>query len=416
MSRFISIGLSPNLTSADIFQAIKILLRPDKWFDDETVEELRKNFADLIGIDPALVFSTISGRSALLSALKAFGIRQGDEVLVQGFTCVAVINPILWVKAQPVYIDIEKETLNMNINDLKKKITPRSKVVVIQHTFGLPFNQWDQLSELASQHKLVVIEDCAHALGSKINNRSTGTFGDAAIFSFGRDKMISSVFGGVLTLNQSQNKHRMFVKAIDQVDRNWILKQLLHPILTGIFLPTYDLLSIGKIGHFLSQRIGILPKATSEQEKMCGEMPNWIEKKYPGALAKLALAQLARLKVTNEKRAQIARLYQEAGIECVQKVDDSNVQRVWLRYPVLVNNPQKAHTFFKAHKIIIGDWYDQVIAPKEVDLDKTGYKSGMTLIAEEIAKEIINLPVHPRMEIEDAKRIVEVWRKYLEQV
>ena len=120
-------------------------------------------------------------------------IGEGDEVLVQAFTCVAVPNSVLWAQATPVYADIDA-TLNIDPIDVEKKITNRTKAIIVQHTFGIPADM-DALVALAKKHNILLIEDCAHSLGATYKGKKVGTFGDAAFFSFGRDKVVSSVFG-----------------------------------------------------------------------------------------------------------------------------------------------------------------------------------------------------------------------------
>ena len=144
-------------------------------------------------------FSFNSGRSALFTIINALDIKEGDEVLVQAFTCNAVPNPVLWAGGIPIYVDVD-DTLNIDPEDFERKITGRSRVVVIQHTFGVPA-QIDKILEIAKRHNLIVIEDCAHALGATHNGKLVGTFGDIAFFSVGRDKVISSVWGGMITTN-----------------------------------------------------------------------------------------------------------------------------------------------------------------------------------------------------------------------
>ena len=115
---------------------------------------------------------------------------------MQAFTCNAVPNPVLWAGLKPVYVDCDEKTFNIDKEDLKKKITPRSRVLIVQHTFGLPADM-DAISEICRKNNLILIEDCAHSLGAEYKNKKVGTFGKAAFFSFSRDKVISSVYGGM---------------------------------------------------------------------------------------------------------------------------------------------------------------------------------------------------------------------------
>src|SRR5581483_4013141 len=113
----------------------------------------------------------------------------------QAFTCVAVPNSVLWTGAKAIYADID-ETGNLDPKDLEKKITKKTKAVIIQHTFGIAANM-DAIQKVLKGKKIILIEDCAHALGASYKGKKLGTFGEFAFFSFGRDKVISSVFGGM---------------------------------------------------------------------------------------------------------------------------------------------------------------------------------------------------------------------------
>ena len=222
--------------------------------------------------------------------------------------------------------------------------------------------------------------------------------------------MISSVFGGALVVSKktlSVHGDDLLSRYRDKsrVSRAWILKQLLHPILTWFSITTYHLFWIGKLIHYIGSKIGLLSKATSKEEKACGVRPLWINASYPGVLAQMALSQFIHIDDTNMKRGQIAALYQEAEIPCAQvRVGDG--ERVWLRYPVYVQDPVSVLTKSLSKGVILGDWYNQVIAPKEVNLSATGYVAESCPVAEESARHIINLPVYPRMTENDADRVV----------
>jgi len=124
-----------------------------------------------------------SARSSLYALLKALNYNPGSEVLLTGFTCEVVPNAIINAGCVPVYIDINSTDYCMDPSLVEKSITVKTKAIIIQHTFGIPA-QMDKLLCIANKYNLFVIEDCAVSLGSKFQGKLTGTFGDAAIFSF----------------------------------------------------------------------------------------------------------------------------------------------------------------------------------------------------------------------------------------
>ena len=413
MSRIVSIGLSPNIEFVDVHRALQLLFEPQNWQAGAAVVRLRARLAEILQIKPESIRPMISGRSALYTVLKNLDLKPQDEVVLQAFNCVAVVNAIQWAGARPIYADIADDSLNMSIPDLKRKITANTKAIVIQHTFGLPFVHWQELAELRDQQNLLIIEDCAHALGAEYANQKVGTLGDAAIFSFGRDKVVSSVHGGILVVNNPSvlEKVAQGDQCRENVAAQWIVQQLLHPILTFPSLLPAPINSIGKVLHYLAHRIGLIRNATSRMEKQTGARPNWIDQQYPNALAELALFQADRLDEMNQRRTAIAQQYSAQGIRCAQADSTEDCRRIWLRYPVLVDDPQRFHEIFQGNNIYLGDWYDHVINPAGVDLKRIGYQVGSAPTAERIAQQIINLPLYPRMTDQDVQRVIRLFHE-----
>jgi len=147
-------SLSPNTEADDIFLALKILISPWLWVKGRAVKELENTFKQWLGVKYVFAFS--SGRTCLYVILSSLGLSKNDEVLLQAYTCVAVPNSIIWAGAKPVYVDCEETIFNMSVEDLKKKITPKSKALIIQHTFGRP-TKIDQLMAAAKENNLQII-------------------------------------------------------------------------------------------------------------------------------------------------------------------------------------------------------------------------------------------------------------------
>ena len=136
MCRPISISLSPNTEKDDIRLAFKLIFQPWLWKNGKTIEILENEFKKYLGVKHAISFN--SGRSSLLAILSSLGLEKDSETLLQAFTCNAVANPIIWAGLKPVYIDCNEKSFNIDIEDLKRKIGPKTKAVIVQHTFGLP--------------------------------------------------------------------------------------------------------------------------------------------------------------------------------------------------------------------------------------------------------------------------------------
>ena len=409
-------SLSPNVEKDDVLLALKLLLQSWRWrisinqhnqhqSASETLENELKNY---LGIKHALAFS--SGRTAFLAILKCLDFEPGSEVLIQGFTCNAVVNPILAASLKPIFVDIDEKTLNMDANDLENKISGKSRAVIVQHTFGLPADM-NRVLEICQKHNLILIEDCAHSLGAKYNGKFVGTFGKTAFFSFGRDKVISSVFGGMAATNDNElaRKIKAFQENLPEPSCFWVFQQLLHPILTHFFvMPLYNFGEIGKWKLISLQKIGLLSKAVSKKEKQ-GKLPVKSARKMPGALAILALNQFKKLERFISHQRQIAEIYDKnlAGLELI--LPPSTEGRIYLRYPVLLKTSSTDMILDKARqeKIFLDDgWRKTVVVPPDTNQAKMGYKTGDCPKAEMVSKQILNLPTHINISEEKVRKIV----------
>lgn len=419
----IFISLSPNTEKDDILLAWKLKFQPWLWKKGchppatQKIKELEEEFKKYFGVKYAISFN--SGRSALMAILEAIDIRGGDEVLLQAFTCNAAVNPILNKGAKPVFVDID-DTLNLDPEDLKKKIASKSKAVMIQHTFGWPA-QIEEILKTAKENNLFLIEDCAHALGAKYQGKFCGTFGDVAFFSFGRDKIISSVFGGMVVTNNEKIGERIkeFRDKLDYPSNFWILQQLLHPILINyLILPAYSLANnLGRIFLGLFQKLSILSKAVYKKEKR-GEIPKYFPKRLPNALATLALNQFRKLERFNEHRRQIASFYEKelknAGFNLPLAKNQGDRVPTFMRYPILVNkNTDEILKLARKKKIFLDDgWRKSPVIPSDTNLEKMKYKLGSCPQVEKVAQNIVNLPTHINISQKEAKKIID----FLKQV
>jgi dTDP-4-amino-4,6-dideoxygalactose transaminase len=152
-------------------------------------------------------FIFFKGRVALYAILKAMGIKRGDEIILPGFTCV-VVPTIIYLGAKPVYVDIDPLTYNIDPDKIEEKITDKTKVILVQHTFGIPADM-GRIAEFAKKYNLYVIEDSCHALGSRYKGREVGSFGDAAFFSSQWSKPVTTGLGGWAVINNEQVQKNM---------------------------------------------------------------------------------------------------------------------------------------------------------------------------------------------------------------
>jgi perosamine synthetase len=144
-----------------------------------------------------------SGTCALHLIIKSLGIGPGDEVLVPSFTFVSSANAILFEGATPVFIDIDPETYCLDVMDARKKITSKTKAIMVVDVFGHPAD-WTGINRLAQEFNLKVIDDCCEAIGSKYENQWLGNFGDAGAFAFYPNKQMTTGEGGMIVTNNDK--------------------------------------------------------------------------------------------------------------------------------------------------------------------------------------------------------------------
>jgi dTDP-4-amino-4,6-dideoxygalactose transaminase len=415
----ISISLSPNVEKNDLYLALNLIIRPWLWIKgkkghENGIENLENAFKIFLGVKYAVSFN--SGRSAFYAILKALDLGQQNNVAIQSFTCNAVPNPILWAGLEPLYIDCNKDDLNISADDLKAKINARTRAVVVQHAFGMPA-QMDKIREICSQNNLILIEDCAHSLGAEYNGIKVGSHSRVAFFSFSRDKIISSVYGGMAVTNDLDisEKLRQQQEKFGPPSYFWTFQQLLHPILLQyIILPIYSFLSLGKLILIISQFFHLLSKAVSWNEKR-GIRPEYFPKALPNALAILALNQFNKLEKFNSHRQKIAEFYYNNLANSGFILPERFLERrnVYLRF---VLRHKDAHSIiYKAwhkHNMLLGDWYTTPVAPFDTKVEEIKYIEGSCKNAENLAKRTLNLPTHINISIKDAERIVNFLKKY----
>jgi perosamine synthetase len=142
-----------------------------------------------------------NGTVALHLALATVGLQPGDEAIIPTFTMIATANAATYLGVRPVLVDSELHTWNMDLNQLEDAITPRTKAIVLVHTYGHPVDM-DVLNEIAARHGIFVLEDAAEAHGAVYKGRPVGSLGDAASFSFYGNKIITTGEGGMVTTNR----------------------------------------------------------------------------------------------------------------------------------------------------------------------------------------------------------------------
>lgn len=185
----------------------------------DTIKSFEKQFAELIGIGKAVSFA--AGRMGFYTLMKELNIGKGDEVVLLGYTCSVMPNAVWRAGATPVFADIDPKTFGSCATEIEKVLSPNTKMIVAQHSFGIPCSI-EPIVELAHSRKIFLLEDCAITLGSKIKGVTVGNFGDAALFSVDHSKPCNAFIGGLIyTLNiELYNKLKIVQKNSDDLSFN----------------------------------------------------------------------------------------------------------------------------------------------------------------------------------------------------
>jgi perosamine synthetase len=186
----------------DIVAVTKVIKRGSYWTMGPEIQALENSIACFLGKKQGITFN--SGTSALHAMLLANHIKKDNQVIVPSFTFIATANVVVLTGATPVFADIERQSYALDPDDVNEKITKKTKAIIPIHYGGGPCKNIKALKELAEDNHLILFEDAAESLGAKIHNRYVGTFGDAAMFSFCQNKVITGGEGGIVVTDSKK--------------------------------------------------------------------------------------------------------------------------------------------------------------------------------------------------------------------
>lgn len=196
---------APDITEAEIAAVTAVLRTPHLSLGPE-LAAFESAFAEYHSVPHAVAVS--SGTAGLHMALLTLGIGEGDEVIVPSFAFIAVANAVLQVRATPVFADIDPVTLNLTPDTVERLLTPRTRAILVVHTFGIPADTL-ALRDLATRHNLVIIEDACEAIGAELHQRRVGSFGDLAVFGFYPNKQITTGEGGAVLAHAQSHADKL---------------------------------------------------------------------------------------------------------------------------------------------------------------------------------------------------------------
>jgi perosamine synthetase len=396
--------LGGTTNAGDAVRALALAARPRRLMEGPALERYEAELARCVGADFAISFG--AGRVALYGILRELGVGEGDEVIVPLPTHIVVTNAVSYLGAQPVYADCRLTDFNIDPEGLAALIGPRTKAILVQHTFGIP-GDLEVLLAIAAERELPLIEDCVHALGATWRGRPIGGIGTAGFFSTEETKIISTTMGGAGVTSDPQlaERVRAFQRECPPPRRSLTARRLaklaLYYVLTEphvhtVTRPVYELL-----GGYQP-----LPVPTSDEE-LAGERPEHYEERLAAGQAEIALRQLARLDQNIAHRRRVAAEYAARlgplGFSAPVVADDADP--AWVRYPVRVRDRDAAIEALR-RRTVPGTWFTSV-QEEAIRPTLNGYAAGACPNAERAARELVNLPTHPRVGTGDVAAIVE---------
>lgn len=367
---------SPDITEKEIKAVISVLKTPYLSLGPK-LPEFEEKFAKYAGKKYAVAVN--SGTSGLHLCIRAFGINAGDEVITTPFSFISSANCILFEQARPVFVDIRKDTLNIDEESIEEKITKRTKAILPVDIFGYPCDM-SKIAKIAKKHNLKLIEDACEAIGAKFQNKIIGAFADCCVFAFYPNKQMTTGEGGMI-VTDSKNLANLLKSMRNQgrdVESSW--------------------LSHKRLGY--NYRLSDINCA-------------------------LGIAQLSRIDKMLIKRNRVAEFYNNAlaGIEGIitPLQNLSGINRSWFVYVIQMDDSfceserDEVIKKFKEKKIGCNNYFPPIHL-QPFYANSFGYKKGDFPIAEKVSEKTIALPFFNNLSYSNIKFIAKNLEKIIKGV
>lgn len=361
----------------DDIQAVVEALKADLITTGPRTEEFEKVVAEYVGAKYAVAVA--NGTAALHLACLAAGLKEGDEVITTPLTFVASANCILYCGATPVFADVDPETYNIDPNDVRRKITDKTKAIIPVHYTGQPC-EMDDLLQIAKEYNLIIIEDAAHALGANYKGRKIGSISDMTTFSLHPVKHITTGEGGIVTTNNKEYYDK-------------IMLYRTHGITKDPSLMTKN------EGAWYYQQIdlGFNYRITDIQ---CA----------------LGISQIKKLDKFIRRRLEIVERYNQAfsnssGIVIPKQLEGCNSS--WHLYVIQVTEKDRKHVFDELRACGLGVMVHYIPVYTQPYYQEHGYQDVCCQNAEAVYRNIISLPIYPLLTEEEQDYVIEQLNKIL---
>ncbi len=342
----------------EILKVLMDILAGSQYILGPKVSEFERKTADYIGVAEAI--GVASGTDALHLSLDSLGIGQGDEVITSPFTFFATVEAILYTGAKPVFVDIESDTLNIDIHQIEGRITEKTRAILPVHLYG-HMADIESIVNIAKAHGLKVIEDCAQSFGAMMNDKKAGSFGDAGCFSFYPSKNLGGYGdGGMVVLHNPQ-----------------------------IAETVRKLRNHGSKEPYIHDEIGFNSRLDEIQ-------------------AGILLVKLKHIDEYNKERRRKAALYTKLLSDKVAcPVEKKGVYHVYHQYTIKSPAREKIQKRLRGKRISSVVYYPVPLHLQDA-LSFLGYKRGDFPVAEKASQEVISLPIYPELKESVIEEIAEI--------
>ena len=382
--------------------------------------QYRKKINKYLSCGEDNIFFYWKGRVALYALLQAMGVGPGDEVIVQGYTCVVVANAIIYLGATPIYADIDLDTYNLNLESLQEKITERTKVIICQNTYGLSSNleEIEVITKDASQkygHPIYSLEDCTHGFGGYYHGKPNGTSCDASFFSTQWSKPFTTGVGGFCVVHDEDVRKKLIhinkgllqpsVKEVAELKLMYGIRQYLINDIT--YWPMV------RLYRWMSKN-NLVVGSSSGEETTGIEMPKDFFKAQSEVQFAKGLKSLKKLDEVNKLRKQNAQTYTvfltRAGKNHVDEALFND--HIFIRYPLLVNDRDKFREEAERAKVTLGEWFEAPVYPAYADLSVWKVKTENIPNAMFASEHMVNLPT----EVKDIGKVLKFLEDHKEMI
>ena len=383
------------LIQEKVEQAVCEQMRSGMYIGGKAVADFEKKFAEYIGVKHAI--SVNSGTDALVIALKALGIKAGDEVITTPFTFFATAETIAMIGAVPVFVDVEEDTYNLDPSKIEEKITEKTKAILPVHIFGQPADM-KKIMEIADRHKLVVIEDACQAVGAEISGKKAGSIGQAGCFSFFPTKNLGAFGdGGMITTND--DSAAIVCRALKE----------------------HGMAQNGAKARYILEGVEDDLAGTSSPDGLYNPYKyyNYLiayNSRLDAIQARVLNVKLDYLDSFNDRRAKIAAFYEKELGNCdgivTPKVKEGDITPVWHQYAFKCEKKDELGNFLALKGVGSAAFY-----PVPLHLQKAfgylGYRDGDLPVAERISKQTVCLPIFPELTDEELSYIVVCIKEFI---